>query len=275
MSEVKALQYAHEFNDSCKEPQTKTEVIKVVRSIYSNTSIVKPCTTEFGKLLCSNQCKCKFITSDDILNKVDETIDKDIQIGFTKQLFDKNIRVTRVVKKVEKVERGTMLNKLNGSEILVLSELKTFRNNIHTVESLVERTKLSKPTVTKALNTLESLGIVSYTKQSINRSAKPTNIYMFNEESTKRYKEIVYVGRGLFICRINKLITDSDMKVYLALKYLKDTRQSITQLDIERVSGVRRDKINKSLSNLEYRDIIRVDKIKTNVGHCNDYTLKL
>lgn len=65
------------------------------------------------------------------------------------------------------------------------------------------------------------------------------------------------------------------MKVYLALKYLKDTRQSTTQLDIERVSGVRRDKINKSLSNLEYRDIIRVDKIKTNVGHCNDYTLKL
>lgn len=275
INENKALQYAYEFNDNCKEPQTKTEVIKVVRSIYSNTSIVKPCKSEFGKMLCSTQCKCKFITSDDILNKVDETIDKDIQIGFTKQLFDKNIKVTRVVKKVEKVERGTMLNKLNGSEILVLSELKTFRNNIHTIESLVDRTKLSKPTVTKALDTLESLGIVSYTKQSINRSAKPTNVYSFNEDSTKRYKEIVYVGRGLFICRINKLITDSDMKVYLALKYLKDTRQSTTQLDIERVSGVRRDKINKSLSNLEYRDIIRVDKIKTNVGHCNDYTLKL
>lgn len=65
------------------------------------------------------------------------------------------------------------------------------------------------------------------------------------------------------------------MKVYLALKYLKDTRQSVTQLDIERVSGVARTKINASLKNLEYRDIIRIDKIKTNVGHCNDYTLKL
>ncbi len=64
------------------------------------------------------------------------------------------------------------------------------------------------------------------------------------------------------------------MKVYLALKYLKDTRQATTQLDIERVSGVRRDNINKSLKNLENRDIIR-NKIKTNVGHCNDYTLKL
>lgn len=168
-----------------------------------------------------------------------------------------------------------MLNKLNGSEILVLSELKTFRNNIHTIESLVERTKLSKPTVVKALDTLENLGIVNYTKQSINRSTKPTKVYNFNEDSIKRYKEIIYVGRGLFICRINKLITDSDMKVYLALKYLKDTRQSVTQLDIERVSGVRRDKINKSLANLEHRDIIRVDKIKTNIGHCNDYTLKL
>ncbi|MDB8790429.1 hypothetical protein PN398_06830 [Romboutsia sp. 1001216sp1] len=65
------------------------------------------------------------------------------------------------------------------------------------------------------------------------------------------------------------------MKVYLALKYLKDTRQPITQLDIERVSGVRRDNINKCLKNLEHRDILRIDKIKTSVGHCNDYTLKL
>lgn len=275
LSEQQALQYAYEFNDNCKEPQIKTEVIKVVRSIYSNTSIVKPCTSEFGQKLCSAQCKCRLVTVDDVLNKVEETIDKDIQVGFTKQLFDKNIKVTRVVKKVEKVEKGTMLSTLNGSEILVLSELKTFRNNIHTIESLVERTKLSKPTVTKALNTLLDLNIVNYTKQSINRNAKPTNIYSFNEESTRRYKEIVYIGRGLFICRINKLITDSDMKVYLALKYLKDTRQATTQLDIERVSGVRRDKINKSLANLEHRDIIRVDKIKTNVGHCNDYTLKL
>lgn len=77
------------------------------------------------------------------------------------------------------------------------------------------------------------------------------------------------------MCRINKLITDSDMKVYLALKYLKDNRQPMTQLDIERVSGVRRGNIYKCLKNLEHIDIIRVDKIKINVGHCNDYTLKL
>ena len=102
--------------------------------------------------------------------------------------------------------------------------------------------------------------MVNYTKQSINRSNKPTKIYNFNEDSTKRYKEIIYVGRGLFICRINKLITDSDIKVYLALKYLKDTRQSVTQLDIERVSGVARTKINTSLKNLEYRDIININE---------------
>lgn len=275
VSESKALQYAYKFNDNCKEPQTKSEVIKVVRSIYSNASIIKPCKSELGKSLCSNQCKCRLITVDDVLNKVEETIDKDVQVGFTKKIFESNIKITRVIKKVKKVERGKMLNKLNGSEILVLSELKTFRNNVHTVESLVDRTKLSKPTVTKALDTLEALEIVSYTKQSINKSSKPTKVYVFNEDSTKKYKEIVYVGRGLFICRINKLITDSDMKVYLALKYLKDTRQQMTQLDIERVSGVRRDNINKCLKNLEHRDIIRVDKIKTNVGHCNDYTLKL
>ena len=65
------------------------------------------------------------------------------------------------------------------------------------------------------------------------------------------------------------------MKVYLALKYLQDTNQTTTQLDIERISGVRRDKINRSLTNLKKNLIIDIHKVKTNVGHCNIYTLKL
>ena len=272
ISEKRALQYAYEFNDNCKEQQRQSEVIKTVRSIYNNTSLVKPCTQELGKKLCSTQCKCRVITQDDILNKVDEEIDKDLQVGFTQLLFNSRIKVTR---KKDEVERGIMLDKLTGAEILIIAELKTFRNSIYTVESLVEKIKLSKPTVSKSLKTLVELGIVNTTKQSINKSAKPTNIYLFNEECTKRYKEIVYIGRGLFICRYNKLITDSDMKVYLALKYLQETKQTTTQLDIERVSGVRRDKINRSLTNLKKNLIIDIDKVKTNVGHCNIYTLKL
>lgn len=272
ISENRALQYAYEFNDNCKEPQRQSEVIKTVRSIYNNTSIVKPCTQELGQKLCSTQCKCRVMTQDDILNKVDEDIDKDLQVGFTQLLFNSRIKVTR---KKDEVERGIMLDKLTGAEILIISELKTFRNSVYTVESLVEKTKLSKPTVLKSLKTLVGLGIVNATKQSINKSAKPTNIYFFNEECTQRYKEIIYIGRGLFICRYNKLITDSDMKVYLALKYLQDTNQTTTQLDIERISGVRRDKINRSLTNLKKNLIIDIDKVKTNVGHCNIYTLKL
>ena len=272
LSENRALQYAYEFNNNCKEPQRQSEVIKTVRSIYNNTSIVKPCTQELGQKLCSTQCKCRVMTQDDILNKVDEDIDKDLQVGFTQLLFNSRIKVTR---KKDEVERGIMLDKLTGAEILIISELKTFRNSVYTVESLVEKTKLSKPTVLKSLKTLVGLGIVNATKQSINKSAKPTNIYFFNEECTQRYKEIIYIGRGLFICRYNKLITDSDMKVYLALKYLQDTNQTTTQLDIERISGVRRDKINRSLTNLKKNLIIDIDKVKTNVGHCNIYTLKL
>lgn len=272
ISENRALQYAYEFNDNCKEPQRQSEVIKTVRSIYNNTSLVKPCTQELGQKLCSTQCKCRVMTQDDILNKVDEDIDKDLQVGFTQLLFNSRIKVTR---KKDEVERGIMLDKLTGAEILIISELKTFRNSVYTVESLVEKTKLSKPTVSKSLKTLVELGIVNATKQSINKSAKPTNIYFFNEECTQRYKEIIYIGRGLFICRYNKLITDSDMKVYLALKYLQDTNQTTTQLDIERISGVRRDKINRSLTNLKKNLIIDIDKVKTNVGHCNIYTLKL
>lgn len=272
LSENRALQYAYEFNNNCKEPQRQSEVIKTVRSIYNNTSLVKPCTQELGQKLCSIQCKCRVMTQDDILNKVDEDIDKDLQVGFTQLLFNSRIKVTR---KKDEVERGIMLDKLTGAEILIISELKTFRNSVYTVESLVEKTKLSKPTVSKSLKTLVGLGIVNATKQSINKSAKPTNIYFFNEECTQRYKEIIYIGRGLFICRYNKLITDSDMKVYLALKYLQDTNQTTTQLDIERISGVRRDKINRSLTNLKKNLIIDIDKVKTNVGHCNIYTLKL
>lgn len=272
VSENRALQYAYEFNDNCKEPQRQSEVIKTVRSIYNNTSLVKPCTQELGQKLCSTQCKCRVMTQDDILNKVDENIDKDLQVGFTQLMFNSRIKVSR---KKGEVERGIMLDKLTGAEILIISELKTFRNSVYTVESLVEKTKLSKPTVAKSLKTLVELGIVNATKQSINKSAKPTNIYFFNEECTQRYKEIIYIGRGLFICRYNKLITDSDMKVYLALKYLQDTNQTTTQLDIERISGVRRDKINRSLTNLKKNLIIDIDKVKTNVGHCNIYTLKL
>ena len=272
ISENRALQYSYEFNDNCKEPQRQSEVIKTVRSIYNNTYLVKPCTQELGQKLCSTQCKCKNITQDDILTKVDGDIDKDLQVGFTQLLFNSKIKVTR---KNNEVERGIMLDKLTGAEILIISELKTFRNSVYTVESLVEKTKLSKPTVSKSLKTLVELGIVNATKQSINKSAKPTNIYFFNEECTQRYKEIIYIGRGLFICRYNKLITDSDMKVYLALKYLQDTNQTTTQLDIERISGVRRDKINRSLTNLKKNLIIDIDKVKTNVGHCNIYTLKL
>ena len=272
ISENRALQYAYEFNDNWKVAQKISEVAKTVRSIYNNTSLVKPCTQEIGQKLCSTQCNCKVMTQDDILNKVDEDIDKDLQVGFTQLLFNSKIKVTR---KKDEVERGIMLDKLTGAEILIISELKTFRNSVYTVESLVEKTKLSKPTVSKSLKILEELGIVNATKQSINKSAKPTNIYFFNEECTQRYKEIIYIGRGLFICRYNKLITDSDMKVYLALKYLQDTNQTTTQLDIERISGVRRDKINRSLTNLKKNIIIDIDKVKTNVGHCNIYTLKL
>lgn len=271
ISENRALQYAYEFNDNCKEPQRQSEIIKTVKSIYNNTSIVKPCTQKLGQKLCSTQCKCRVITQNDILNKVDENIDKDLQVGFTQLLFNSKIKVTRK----NEVERGVMLDKLTGAEILIISELKTFRNNIYTVESLVEKTKLSKPTVSKSLKTLVELDIVNTTKQSINKSAKPTNIYFFNEECTKRYKEIVYIGRGLFICRYNKLITDSDMKVYLALKYLQDTNQTTTQLDIERISGVTRNNIDRSLKNLKKNLIIDIDKIKTSVGHCNTYILKL
>ena len=274
-----ALQKAYAFNDSCKEPQTKQEVIKVAKSIYDNISIIKPCRLSVGQKFCSSKCKAKITSENDIIEDVlkvaNNDLDNDLEIGFTEQLFSKNIKVKRTVKKVDTMEKGTMLSILKGTEILLLSELKIFANSVHTIDELVEKTNLSKPTCKAGLTTLVDLKLVNSTKQQLNGNAKPSTVYYFNYDSVKRYSEILTVGRGLFICRINKLITDRDMKVFLALKYLHESRQNVTQLDIQRVSGIEQNNISLSIKNLEKRKLITVEKIKTERGYCNSYTIKM
>lgn len=272
LSEAQALQYAYEFNSNCEEQQRKSEVIKVVKSIYNNSSLIKPCKDKLNKKLCNNQCVGRLITVDDVLNKIDENIDDDIQVTFS----DKLISSSKCYKNKDgKKEKGTMLSVLNGAEILIISELKTFRNDIYSVEDLIESTKLSKPTVLKALKRLEEFNIINSTKQHFNRSLKPTTIYFYNEECEQKYKDIHSIGRGLFICRRNKLITDNDMKVYIALKYLINKRMSTTQNDIELISGVTRNHINRSINNLIKQDLLRKNQIQSIRGTFNSYTLKL
>lgn len=276
-----ALQKAYAFNDNCKTPQARHEVIKVVKSIYDNTSMIKPCKLSVGQKFCSSKCKAKIISNndimDDVLNVIDNDNDKDIEIGFTKQLFSKNVKIKRMIKKVETMEKGTMLSILKGTEILLLARIKMFADKVHTIEELAERTNLSKPTVRSGINTLMELKLVNSTKQQlyVNGNNKPTTLYYFNHESIKRHSEILTIGRGLFICRINKLISDSDMKVFLALKYLHESRLEMTQLDIQRISGIEQNNISKSIKNLEKRDIIEVEKIKTENGYCNKYIIKM
>lgn len=276
-----ALQKAYTFNDNCKTSQTKHEIIKVVKSIYDNVSMIKPCKLSIGQKLCSNKCKAKIIDNkdivDDVLNNIDNNNDKDITVGFTKQLFCKNVKIKRKIKGVEVMEKGTLLNVLKGSEIMLLARIKMFADKLHSVEELAERTNLSIPTVRSGLKTLVELNLVNSTKQQLftNGHSKPTTLYYFNYKCLNKYTEVLVIGRGMFICRINKLISDTDMKVYLALKYLHECRLEMTQLDIERVSGVRRDKISQAVKNLEKRDIIEVEKIKTESGYCNKYIIKM
>ncbi|MBG0285943.1 hypothetical protein I5753_17495, partial [Clostridioides difficile] len=80
---------------------------------------------------------------------------------------------------------------------------------------------------------------------------------------------------GLFIIRRNKLITDNDMKVYIALKYLINKRMSTTQNDIELISGVTRNNINRSIKNLIEQDLLRKKQVQSTNGTFNIYTLKL
>ncbi|MDV9591029.1 primase C-terminal domain-containing protein [Clostridioides difficile] len=234
LSEVEALQYAYEFNSNCEVPQRKTEVVKVVKSIYNNSSLIKPCKDNLNKKLCNSHCMGRLITVDDVLNKIDENIDNDIQVAFSNKLIG-NIKT--YINKDGKKEKGTMLSVLSGAEILIISELKTFRNEIYSVDDLIDTTNLSKPTIIKSLKRLEEFNIINSTKQHFNRSSKPTTIYFYNDECEQKYKEIHSIGRGLFIIRRNKLITDNDMKVYIALKYLINKRMSTTQNDIELIMG--------------------------------------
>ncbi|MCA5959182.1 primase C-terminal domain-containing protein, partial [Clostridioides difficile] len=61
LSEVEALQYAYEFNSNCEVPQRKTEVVKVVKSIYNNSSLIKPCKDNLNKKLCNSHCMGRLI----------------------------------------------------------------------------------------------------------------------------------------------------------------------------------------------------------------------
>ncbi|WP_207663222.1 hypothetical protein, partial [Clostridioides difficile] len=66
-----------------------------------------------------------------------------------------------------------------------------------------------------------------------------------------------------------------DMKVYIALKYLINKRMSTTQNDIELISGVTRNNINRSIKNLIEQDLLRKKQVQSTNGTFNIYTLKL
>ena len=265
ISENRALQYAYEFNDNCKEPQRQSEVIKTVRSIYNNTSLVKPCTQELGQKLCSTQCKCRVMTQDDVLNLSNINIDNKV-LGLTK---------THIIAKYKNKEgaKKHMLEVLTGTELTIIAMLKVCNDKLFTKEDIVNFIEVSEPTVRKALKSLEDKNIVVSTKQSINKANKPTMLYGYNFEFEKYNKEIVHLNTNLFIAKLQKVIKDNDLKVAIALRYLMTTRQDVTLENIEYISGIDLRNINKSLNNLKKAKLIIVDKIKTSTGKCNSYQL--
>ncbi|PBH86909.1 hypothetical protein BGU62_19605 [Clostridioides difficile] len=56
-----------------------------------------------------------------------------------------------------------MLSVMSGTVILIISELKTFRNEIYSVDDLLDTTNLSKPTIIKSLKRLEEFNIINST----------------------------------------------------------------------------------------------------------------
>ncbi|MEG0181588.1 MAG: primase C-terminal domain-containing protein [Peptostreptococcaceae bacterium] len=265
INESRAVQYAYEFNSNCKEPQTKSEVIKVIRSIYSNTSKVKPCTTALGQKLCSTQCRSNIITVDDVLSVSNVNIDNRV-VGLTKGHIIAKAKDKKGVKK-------HMLEVLNGTELTIIAMLKVCNDRLFTKEDIVNFIEVSEPTVRKALKSLEDKNIILSTKQNINKASKPTMMYSYNFEFEKYNKEIVHLNTNLFTARLQKLIKDNDLKVAIALRYLMASRQDVTLENVAYVSGVDVSNINKSINSLKKSKLVIVDKIKTSKGKCNSYQL--
>lgn len=265
ISEKRALQYAYEFNENCKEPQRQSEIIKTVRSIYNNTSLVKPCTTDIGRKLCSTQCKCRVVANDDILKLSNINIDNKV-LGLTK---------THIISKSKDKEgvKKHMLEVLTGTELTIIAMLKVCNDKLFTKEDIVNFIEVSEPTVRKALKSLEDKNIVISTKQSINKAIKPTMLYGYNFEFEKYNKEIVHLNTNLFTAKLQKSIKDNDLKVAIALRYLITTRQDVTYEDIGHLSGIDSTNINKHIKALGKAKLIIVDKIKTSNGKCNSYQL--
>lgn len=261
LSEHKALQYAYEFNDNCEEKLSKNEVKKVVKSIYDNPSFIKPCCIDTGQKLCSLKCKYKDITSKDIFVLSDISLDDKV-VGLTK----KHIINRQKGKKF-------MLEVLTGTELTIMALLKVCNTKFFTKEDISNFLKISKPTVSKALKTLKEKNIVYSTKQQIDGSKKPTELYTYNFDFEKYNKEIIHLNTNLFVFKMQKIIKDNDLKVAIALRYLMTNNQTVTIEDISHLTGISVNNIPKILSNLINAKLIIVDKVKGNKGLCNTYQL--
>ena len=265
LSEHKTLQYAYEFNSNCEEGLSKNEIKKVVKSIYENPSFIKPCCLKTGQKLCSLKCKYKNITSDDIFVLPDISLDNKV-MGLTK----KHIINYQTVKGKEK---KLMLEILTGTELTVMALLKVCNTKFFTKEDISEYLKISKPTISKVLKNLKEKNIVYSTKQQIDGSKKPTELYTYNFDFEKYNKEIVHLNTNLFVFKMQKLIKDNDLKVAIALRYLMANNPTVTLEDISYLTGIKTNNIPKILSNLIDAKLIIVDKIKGNKGLCNTYQL--
>lgn len=265
LSEHKALQYAYEFNDNCEEKLSKNEIKRVVKSIYDNPSFIKPCCIDTGQKLCSLKCKYKDITSKDIFALSDVSLDDKV-VGLTKKHI---INYQTVKGKGKKF----MLEVLTGTELTVMALLKVCNTKFFTKEDISDFLKISKPTISKALKALKEKNIVYSTKQQIDGSKKPTELYTYNFDFEKYNKEIIHLNTNLFVAKMQKIIKDNDLKVAIALRYLISNNQTVTLEDISYLTGIPMTNVSKCIGHLKESNLIIVDKIKSNRSVCNSYQL--
>ena len=166
-----------------------------------------------------------------------------------------------------------MLEVLTGTELTVMALLKVCSTKFFTREDISEYLKISKPTISKVLKNLSEKNIIYSTKQQVNNSKKPTELYTYNFDFEKYNKEIVHLNTNLFVAKMQKIIKDNDLKVAIALRYLIASNQTVTLEDISFLTGISPENVSRCVNNLKKANLVITDKIKGNKGLCNTYQL--
>ena len=210
-----------------------------VENIYNNLSYVSLNCKE-----CEYKKECYNVTISDF--KFDELTDID----------GNKCNVLKYKNKTLSKTFGGVKGMLNGNEILLLNVLKNnsdglFYKEIEKKITFKKKCRLSKPTLLKALNSLNDNGYI--TIENGYKRGKQQNFYKINKGRCKAEDtiQISYFANIMCICR---LITTSELRLYYIMRYIHQEQKdkpgalkgNLFQINQEELSKIYYGKLTKN-----------------------------